>query len=834
MLVDVDGHECMLCFNCRHLKRVAAFTDRTRGVYQHADKSHHCLWCLYRAQKRAGSIGAPRRADAHERDVWSVRLSVEEVQRSLPQPPDGARVVLKGPWPEEFGRSVAITPGVCRVVGCSTTCCDDGPDRPHDSGLCCEHRQQELWEVSPHRCRKVRWCSKCRLQPASAWADDEKGEPTCTRGRAQAAHRKGLAEAPLILADADRAPDGHEWLCWHSGRADKGDPPPRRGRGKKRKNDDRPSLQLRPERWCLVRGCTWHGVVGKSEVCPAHRAAVLCSERAAGQPALWMYCATCQGWKPALGYGRDGRCSTRCRTKGSRGLKALPKSVTAAKAAATALASEEHVTASVLHRICSTLSIGRLLAPNLRQPDQCAHVSNGCELACGKSTGKHTSHTCAQHRGVVLQRADATPRLQLVWRCPCCNALKPVAGMGETRCEECDRIWSQRDSFLAGLGAMPTEVAVDESVAAGDSSTATDGAGSSRARMHAVSLFTDVAGAAARHALASDVGAHPSGAAPYPTTAVEVEIGDDPTARAAAAEVSGSPPASPHAPRGVTYAAQGEFDGNTDADAGCDDGGEWVDSDDAGGGDGAPAAGDGDPVDDGAASECCRCKQCHKPLHPGRSLDGWCVVCLATKKIGVSALALYVLAAIPGCLHKGAGALSPPVWSVPPVVCAWRLDCGPLAVQLSGEHEYLLVGTVVWAAQVTVAVPAIVIRTYSGKPTASAGTLADSVSFRGLPAALDGALVRANNNRQPPMMAMLARAKRLALSRAPADTRRAAVAAWAARNAAGRSANRPLPVGLPEGPLANAWRNTQVSSRTCAHGAFRCCSACDDVPPAGR
>lgn len=689
--MDVDGVPCILCFNCRHVKPVEAFTDRTRSTYQHADKSHHCLWCLYRAQCVA-STKAARLADDHDKDQWKVWLTLEEVKRSLPQAPEGATVMVTGSWLPGFDREVVTDTSRCRVEGCGDTCLHGKKQKSHNSRLCLKHRHSELWEVSPHRRRNVRWCPKCGWQPVGAWAAGEKGKAMCTVGRRKDAERKASKGAPadIILADGDRAPSGHEWLCWHSGREDKGMPRPcRRARGRKRKgaSEPEPVAELGPERWCLVRGCTWRGAVGKSEVCPVHRAAVLCSEREAGQPPLWMYCAACQKWMPALGYTDDDRCSARCNKQGKLGLKGAPKSVAAAKPAAEALARAGDVTSEELRGICAKLGIGRILDPAQRELNECAYVSSGCDSACGKRfCDGHKGHLCAKHRSMVAQRADGV----LEWGCPRCQERKPVAGMRGDVCQDCYRVWGPRWEFLAALreqrpeGQRAESVHMGPSLAAGASavagaSTATaDGGGPSPALVQSVLPFARDVGPSSRRtpggalpghsasaaaALLGRAGGSDDGAAGMvheraPTSS----LGPGPLGSLLLASLGTPAEASDtdvcDALPQALDSGLGLCDAGTDEDAAVDEDSEWLSTpaDDAAADGGALVRDDAveHPAGDVAR---CRGERCRKILHPERSLDGWCVVCLATKKIGVSVLALFVLAAIPGCLHMAAGAV---------------------------------------------------------------------------------------------------------------------------------------------------------------------------------
>lgn len=99
-----------------------------------------------------------------------------------------------------------------------------------------------------------------------------------------------------------------------------------------------------------------------------------------------------------------------------------------------------------------------------------------------------------------------------------------------------------------------------------------------------------------------------------------------------------------------------------------------------------------------------------------------------------------------------------------------------------------------------------------------AATLEDRVSMRGLPANLSSMHVRARNCRQTDPMARYAYAQRHAYWRKPEEVKKALLGSWKENKAAGRSRDHRLPAGLPAGPLANAWRNTEVTSRLCDYG----------------
>lgn len=635
-LIDAEGVKCRLCFNCRNFKRPHQFTIRSRGCKDDADHSHHCIWCLY-VDKRAKAdteSQAPNRC---------IHLSEEDISASLPTAPrdEPAMYTYRGDhaFPPD-GNRVVRDVTACRIHGCDGKCVDEDGGKPHKSQLCPNHRGRAIWEITPHLRRQVRWCSQCCcFKAVRAWAEGEEHRPTCTEGRlAKAKRQRG---ENIVHAYGERAPSGHEWLRWHSGRIDVGADPPVRGRGGRRK--PRAGDAAGPSKLCLVHGCPHDQHDDKSQVCKHHLHSVLASEGEEGGPLLWMYCFRCRAWRAAYGFSSDGRCSPSCRAKGTQGLKTSRAAQFAAKVCAEVtkhMCSPNACAHTVMLTVCEAFAIGSSdpLVPvdssktsdtttaaetsDKRKAQQCCFSPHGSTDTCGtRFHDGHASGMCQQHRNRVIVRGGA-----LQWWCPGCASMRLLAGVKHGMCAACVGVRAQRSDFLAKQPAVPPSVVVEP-----------PGLG-----LHpVVSCARTTVGECSRHADHVPT-------VPRSTPSADTVPEDVPTHSASDDCLQLA-----DAPDGIAMSSEPavvivDSDGNeTDGCEQCDDAPcEEITSV-------AEVVEIAAPVKQ--STETCRGDQCQKPITPGTCLGGACLTCIATCLLGASPLDLYVLAVVPGALYKGAG-----------------------------------------------------------------------------------------------------------------------------------------------------------------------------------
>lgn len=592
--MDARGVECSLCLNCHHFKRLDAFNRRTRGAASHADLSHHCKLCLFRAHEHASRSGRARPSDAHEVDRWSIKMSADDVVACLPRPPAGASVIATargGEFPVGSGRDVVKEKDICRVEHCGRSCIDAGKTKPHPSRLCSElHRGEVLWEVTPHAMREVRWRSRGGLTSVA-------GRPDACEPRARVSKRR-LAEEDIIRApDSGVDESGYPWLRWFTGRVDIGAPKPARGSGRT-KATNHPHPELRKK--CLVHGCDRDAIPGhRGEVCASHVHAVVVSERQWGLPALWLCCRACKVWRAACGFGRDGRCGPGCKKQGALGGKAPCQGEVDAVRVEGALKGQQARASSEPSDICASLGIGTVV--RMEDGHRCGYLARGGTRVCGAQlTDNHASGRCIQHRFLVVSQGGA-----LLWYCGCCNEMRPVAeGVHNGACAACYVATRDREAFLAGQPRNPSIVTVEPVP--------------SKANCTAAAVPTACSVQAERFE-----GASTSNERVESTLGLTVVLDGSDDCSMRSVDHSECDDLSESELVGVT-----EVEVHVAADV---------------------EAGEGD-------AKCCRGEDCEKPRDAGPCLNGYCLVCVATNMTGASSLEMFVLATVTGCLHKGAGA----------------------------------------------------------------------------------------------------------------------------------------------------------------------------------